>query len=418
MFQKIKNFFKVLGPGWITGASDDDPSGIGTYSYSGARFGFAQVWTLLFTLPLMVAIQEMCARIGQVTGRGLAGVMRQHYSPQMLYGMVAVLLFANTINIAANIGAMAASFRLIVDIPFIVAALLFTACTLFLEIFVPYHVYAKFLKFLTLSLFAYVVTAFAVTAHWTDVLHNLVIPTIQLNREFIFLIVAILGTTISPYLFFWQASTEVEEEVKKGRTTIRERKGATPLEIKAMRTDVFFGMMFSNVIAFFIVITAASTLFPNGIVINSAQDAAQALVPIAGPFASYLFAIGIIGTGLLSIPVLAGSISYATSEAFRWKSGLYRKWHEAHGFYGIITIATIIGLSINFIGIDPVRLLLWTAVINGITSPILLTCILRIGNNKKIMGKWTNGRLSNVLGYTTFLVMSLAAILLFGSWIV
>lgn len=406
MFERIKKFFKNLGPGWVTGASDDDPSGIGTYSFAGAKFGFLPLWTMPFLIPFMYAVQEMCARIAQVTGRGLAGVIRHHYPRWALYSVVVLLVFANTMNIAADIGAMAAAMKLVVDAPFLMWALFFTIVTLILEIFVPYRVYSRYLKVLTISLFAYILTVFVVQINWMDVITHLLSPKITLNKDFLFALVAIFGTTISPYLFFWQASSEVEDEISKGRMTITSRRGARTEEIHTMRADVLAGMLFSNAVAFFIMLTAAVTLFPNGIVIETAQDAAMALKPLAGDFASVLFALGIIGTGLLAIPILAGSASYALAESFNWNSGLYRKVRDAHGFYGVITIATLVGLFINFLGIDPIKLLIWTAVVNGAIAPILLFFIIRIANDKKIMGRWHNDRFSNLLGWMTVCIMA------------
>ncbi len=406
MIERIKKFFKNIGPGWVTGASDDDPSGIGTYSVAGAKFGFLPLWTMPFLIPFMYAVQEMCARIAQVTGRGLAGVIRHHYPRWTLYTVVMLLVFANTMNIAADIGAMAAAMKLVVDGPFLMWALFFTIATLILEIFVSYKVYSRYLKLLTLSLFAYILTAFAVHIDWLNVVSHLLSPKITLNKDFLFMLVAIFGTTISPYLFFWQASSEVEDEISKGRLTLTSRRGAKNSEIHSMRADVLSGMLFSNIVAFFIMLTAAVTLFPNGIVIETAQDAAMALKPLAGDFASLLFAFGIIGTGLLAIPILAGSASYALSESFNWNAGLYRKVRDAHGFYGIITIATLIGLFINFLGIDPIKLLIWTAVVNGAIAPILLYFIIHIANNKKIMGRWHNDRFSNLLGWMTVAIMA------------
>jgi len=406
VFERIKKLFKNIGPGWVTGASDDDPSGIGTYSVAGAKFGFLPLWTMPFLIPFMYAVQEMCARVAQVTGRGLAGVIRHHYPRWALYVVVMLLVFANTMNIAADIGAMAAAMKLVVNGPFLAWALFFTIATLILEIFVSYKVYSRYLKLLTLSLFAYILTAFAVHINWLDVVSHLLSPKITLNKDFLFMLVAIFGTTISPYLFFWQASSEVEDEISKGRLTLTSRRGAKNSEIHTMRADVLSGMLFSNIVAFFIMLTAAVTLFPNGIVIETAQDAALALKPLAGDFASLLFAFGIIGTGLLAIPVLAGSASYALAESFNWNAGLYRKVRDAHGFYGIITIATLIGLFINFLGIDPIKLLIWTAVVNGAIAPILLYFIIHIANNKKIMGRWHNDRFSNLLGWMTVAIMA------------
>jgi len=416
MFSRIKKYLKSLGPGWVTGASDDDPSGIGTYSVAGARFGFSPLWTMLFSIPLMYGVQEMCARIAQVTGRGLAGVVRKHYSKRTLAFLVLLLLFANTINIAADISAMAAAMNLLVPAPILLWAILFTVITLAMEIFVSYATYSKYLKFLTFSLFVYVGVAFAVQIDWLSVLHHIVVPDIKFTKEYITLLVGILGTTISPYLFFWQSSSEVEEEVAMGRKTLAQRQGATTEEIKTMRGDVLSGMIFSNIIAFFIILTAGAVLFPNGTIINTAADAAQALGPIAGEFSSLLFALGIIGTGMLAIPVLAGSASYALSEAFGWKTGLYRKLRDAHGFYGVITIAVVLGLLINVIGVDPIAMLLFAAVLNGIIAPIILVFILRIGNNKKIMGRWKNDRLSNFLGRLTVGIMGSVIALMVILW--
>ena len=416
MFSRIKKYLKSLGPGWVTGASDDDPSGIGTYSVAGARFGFSPLWTMLFSIPLMYGVQEMCARIAQVTGRGLAGVVRKYYSKRTLAFLVLLLLFANTINIAADISAMAAAMNLLVPAPILLWAILFTVITLAMEIFVSYATYSKYLKFLTFSLFVYVGVAFAVQIDWLSVLHHIVVPDIKFTKEYITLLVGILGTTISPYLFFWQSSSEVEEEVAMGRKTLAQRQGATTEEIKTMRGDVLSGMIFSNIIAFFIILTAGAVLFPNGTIINTAADAAQALGPIAGEFSSLLFALGIIGTGMLAIPVLAGSASYALSEAFGWKTGLYRKLRDAHGFYGVITIAVVLGLLINVIGVDPIAMLIFAAVLNGIIAPIVLVFILRIGNNKKIMGRWKNDRLSNFLGRLTVGIMGSVIALMVILW--
>lgn len=416
MIKKITTYIKKLGPGWITGASDDDPSGIGTYSYAGSRFGLAPLWIMVFILPFMSAVQEMCARVAQVSGRGLSGAMSKHVPRSFLVAVVVLLIFANTINIAANIGAMAAATRLIAPLPFFFLALLFTVVTLILEIFVSYKLYAKYLKFLTLSLFSYIIVALLVVTDWGSVLRAAVMPTISLSKDFFFALVAIIGTTISPYLFFWQASSEVEEEIAKGRVTVFQRRGASKEEISDMRIDVISGMLFSNIVAFFIMLTAATVLYPGGIIIETASDAAAALSPVAGPWASLLFAIGIIGTGFLSIPVLAGSASYAVSEVFGWKSGLYRKLREAHGFYGIITIATLVGLLINAIGVDPIKMLLWTALINGLVAPVILTGIMVIANNKKIMGKWKNGRASNTLNGITLAAMTVSIVLLVVFW--
>lgn len=412
---KIKKIFKLLGPGFITGASDDDPSGIATYSQTGALFGFGQLWTAPFSFPLMTAVQEMCGRIGLVTGKGLAGVIKTHYSKKVLYFSVALLVIANTINIGADLGAMAAAAQLLFGLPFIFWLVLMVVATSLLEVFVSYKVYSKYLKYLTFALFSYVATAFAVKIDWRTVFFSTVFPHLELNKTYLLNIVAILGTTISPYLFFWQASEEVEEEIAhhKLRAMGAGQPKVTPKDVSRLRLDTIIGMFFSNLIMWFIVITAGATLFPHGIsAIQSASDAAMALRPFAGDFAFFLFALGIIGTGLLAVPILCGSASYAISETFGWKEGLYLKIKEAHGFYGVIAIATLIGVLINFIGISPIAALYYTAVINGIIAPPLLVIILLISNNKKIMGERTNSRLLNILGVVTVGVMSVAALAL------
>lgn len=415
--KKLKKFLKILGPGFITGASDDDPSGIGTYAQTGAQFGYTQLWTALFSFPFMSVIQEMCGRIGMVTGKGLSGVIRIHYAKPVLYSAVLLLLIANTINIGANLGAMASSAQLLFHIPFIFWLIAMTVLTLVLEVFVSYRVYAQVLKYLALALFAYVIVVFAVRQDWIHIFRSTFIPTISFQKDYLFNIVAILGTTISPYLFFWQANEEVEEEVehKKLISMGRGKPHITTQDIRTMRLDTIIGMFFSNLIMFFIIVTTASTLHVNGITkIETADQAAKALQPIAGDFAFVLFAAGIIGTGLLAVPILAGSASYAFSEAFGWKEGLYRKFTQAHGFYGVITIATLVGLLVNFTPVKPFQMLYYSAIINGIIAPPLLILIMFITNNEKIMGKHTNSRFSNVFGWTITGVMSIAALMLIG----
>lgn len=413
--KRIKKIFSILGPGFITGASDDDPSGIATYSQTGALFGFAQAWTALFSFPLMVAIQEMCGRIGLVTGKGLAGVIRLHYPKKALYPTVFLLLFANTINIGADLGAMAASAQLVFGFPFIYWLIGMVILTLILEIFVSYKTYSRYLKYLAFALLSYVIAAFTIKLDWKAVFASLVIPHIEFSKTYIFNVVAILGTTISPYLFFWQADEEVEEEVSHHKLR---RMGAgqpriTPKDISRLRLDTVIGMLFSNLVMFFIIITTGATLFTHGIgKINSVSDAALVLKPLAGDYAFLLFAVGIVATGLLALPILAGSASYAVSESFGWREGLYQKLNRAHGFYGVITIATLVGLLINFIGIDPIVALYYTAVINGIIAPPLIVMILLIANNKKIMRGRTNSLVLNILGLFTVLIMGLSAIIL------
>ena len=419
--KKIKKIFSVLGPGFITGASDDDPSGIATYSQTGALFGFAQAWTALFSFPLMAAIQEMCGRIGLVTGKGLAGVIRLHYPKKVLYLTVFLLLFANTINIGADLGAMAASAQLVFGFPFIFWLIGMAVLTLVLEIFVSYKTYSKYLKYLAFALLSYIVAAFAIKIDLKEVFISLIIPHIEFSKTYIFNVVAILGTTISPYLFFWQADEEVEEEVSHHKLR---RMGAgqpriTPKDISRLRLDTVVGMFFSNLVMLFIIITTGATLFTHGITkINSASDAALALRPLAGDYAFLLFALGIIATGLLALPILAGSASYAVSESFGWREGLYQKLKRAHGFYGVITIATLVGLLINFIGIDPIVVLYYTAVINGIIASPLIIMILFIANNKKIMGERTNSLFLNILGLSTVFIMGLSAVILVFSFFI
>ena len=419
MRKKLKKFLSRLGPGFITGAADDDPSGIATYSQTGAQFGYPQLWTALFSFPFMTVIQEMCGRIGMVTGKGLSGVIRTHYSKKILYFSILLLLGANTINIGADLGAMASSAQLLIPAPFIVLLLAITTLSLILEVFVSYKVYSKILKYLTFSLFAYIIVAFVVNQDWLKIASATFIPTISFNRDYFLNVVAILGTTISPYLFFWQSDEEVEEEVEfhKIRAMGKGIPKVTRIDIRKMRVDTFVGMFFSQLVMFFIIVTTASTLGAIGITnINTATDAAQALKPIAGDFTFFLFAGGVIGTGLLAVPVLSGSASYAISEAFGWKEGLYKKFKQAHGFYGIITIATILGLLVNFTGIPPFKVLYYTAVLNGIVAPPLMVLILLISNNSKIMGKYTSNTFSNITGWAITLVMTFAAFALILSF--
>ncbi len=411
--KKLKRLLRIIGPGFITGASDDDPSGIATYSQTGAMFGLTQAWTAVFSFPLMTAVQEMCGRIGLVTGKGLAGVIKKYYPKHVLYSVVSLLVVANTINIGADLGAMAASAQLLIDLPFWVWLLSMAVTTLVLQVFVSYKVYSQYLKYLALALFSYVFTAFIIYVPWLEVLRSTVFPTIHFTKEYMLNVVAILGTTISPYLFFWQASEEVEEEVEHHKLY---QMGAglpkvTTTDISNLRKDTIIGMFFSNLVMWFIIVTTGVTLFPEGIHnIESASDAALALRPLAGDFAFLLFAIGIIGTGLLAVPILAGSASYAVSEAFGWKEGLSLTFKSAPNFYFVIAVATLIGMCINFIGINPIQALYYSAVINGIIAPFLLIILLFIANNKKIMGSHVNNNVINILGIITIIIMTLAAI--------
>jgi NRAMP (natural resistance-associated macrophage protein)-like metal ion transporter len=406
-------YWKTLGPGLITGAADDDPSGIATYSQMGASQGFGLIWLSLFSFPLMVVVQEMCARIGLATGVGLAANIRKYYSKKILYLCTALLLFANVFNIGADLGAMAKGTELIFPaISFTFLVFLLAMLSLFLQIFVSYKKYAKYLKYLTFILFAYIISAFCVKMNWGEVLRNTVIPSFHFSKNIIILICAALGTTISPYLFFWQSSQEVEEQILHGEKTEEMRRASTSLrDIKLMRIDVWSGMLVSNLVMFFIIAACAATLFANGITnIATASDAAIALRPFAGNFAFTLFALGILGTGLLAIPVLAGSASYAISESFGWKTGLYRKLKQGTSFYGIIIIAMILGIILNFIGLDPIKALIYSAVLNGIISPFMIFFIIHLSGNEDVMGNFKNKKIGNFFGWLAFILISLVGI--------
>lgn len=407
--------FDHLGPGFITGAADDDPSGIATYSQVGARFGLGQVWLAAWCVPFMVAVQEMVGRIGLMTGVGLSTSLRKHYPRPLLWAFVLLIFVANTVNLGTDLGAMADTARLLVPgIPFAVALIGFTLLVLVLEVFITYQSYASILKWLAVALLGYVVTALLVTGNWPRVIMAAFVPHLEWSSAFMLSVVAVLGTTISPYLFVWQADEEVEEEIAKGRTTVRARRGVSDRDLGLMRRDTLLGMSASQGITFCIIATAAGTFATHGITtIASSAQAAQALAPLAGPFASLLFAIGIIGTGLLAVPVLSASASYALAEALGWKNGLYKKLHQAHGFYGAITLATLVGLGINFVGINPIYALFLTSVVNGVLTAPLLFIILLMANNKKIMGKRVNGLWSNALGWATCLVMAVASVMPF-----
>lgn len=415
MHNPVRSVFRRLGPGFITGASDNDPSGIATYSQVGAQFGLGMLWTAIFSLPFMIAVQEMSARIGMVAGDGITKVLRTRYPKPLLWIFVSLLLVANTLNIGADLGAMAdAAHLLLPQVPFTVLAIFFTLLILVLEIFITYKTYANILKWFAMTLFAYVLTAFIVQADWSEILTHALIPSFAFTRDSIMALVAIFGTTISPYLFVWQSHEEIEEEIAEGRTTSRQRKGATAIEIRNMRKDTVVGMGFSQFITFFIIATAAMTFFRNGLHdIQTAADAARALEPLAGNFAQILFAVGIIGTGLLAIPVLSASASYAMADALNWREGLSRKFRDAHGFYGIIIVSTLVGLLINFIGINPIKALIWAAVFNGLVTPPIIAIMLIVANNKKVMGKFVNGRWSNIFCGATLVLMTSIAVLLF-----
>ncbi len=414
--KQAESYWHSLGPGLTTGASDDDPAGIATYSQTGAVYGFQLAWLALFTFPLMAIVQEMCARIGMATGRGLARNINQEYSRKVLYGVTALLFIANAFNLGADLGAMSKAVQLIVPgVPFAVAIIALTIISLGLQIFVSYSLYAKYLKYLSFVLLLYVATAFVIPdLDWGGILHQTIFPSMRFSRESLLLICAILGTTISPYLFFWQTSQEVEDrhladglEAKKNHARLRHHE-ITKREVGKMRTDVWLGMFLSNAVMFFIIVTCAATLFPAGIMVDSAEAAAAALRPIAGQQAYILFALGIIGTGLLAVPVLAGSAAYALAETFGWKGGLYKKLKHAHGFYGVIIIAMILGMFMNFTGINPIKALIYSAVLNGLIAPVILFFVVRISSNKELMGKWVNRSFITWIGWLVVGLMTVA----------
>lgn len=413
----VKRFFKSLGPGLITGASDDDPSGIGTYSIAGAAFGFATLWTAIFTLPLMIVVQFLCAKIGMVSGQGLAGVLRTYYPRSVLYPATICLVIANTINAGVDIGAIAAGINLIVPVPVGLLIVPIALGIVVLQIWGRYRQIVNVFKWLTLSLFAYVATAFLAKPDWSGVLRGTFVPELHLDHDYLVTLVAILGTTISPYLFFWQASQEVEEEISEGKTSVAQRKGASDAELSRAKWDTITGMFISNVVSYFVILACAATLNASGNTeISSAAQAAEALRPLAGSAATYLFAVGIIGAGVLAVPVLTGSSAYAVAEAFGWRYGLDTKPREAKQFYAVIAISTLVGILIDFAGINPISALLWTSVINGVLSPPLLVLIMLISSNGKIMGPRVNGRFTGMVGWLATGVMFAAAIAMLATW--
>lgn len=410
VLRKGKSYWHMLGPGLTTGASDDDPGGITTYSQTGAQYGFQLLWMAAITFPLMAVVQEMCARIGMVTGRGLAGTIRLHFPKPALIICTLLLFIANTFNIGADLGAMAKATQLLwPQANFALLVIGFTLFSFCLQIFTPYAKYARYLKWLALVLLAYVVSAFLARIDWGDVLTHALIPNISFSKDQLLLITAILGTTISPYLFFWQTSQEVEEAITKGHTSVKQRQGTDPKELKRMRIDVWSGMFFSNMAMFFIIAACGAILFKHGITnITTAADAAEALRPFAGDASYLLFAVGIIGVGLLGIPVLAGSSSYAVAESFKWREGLYRPLHQAQAFYGVIVVAMMIGLALNFVGLDPIKALIYSAVVNGLVAPVVLLFIVLLASNKKVMGQWANKPFTTFVGWVVVAVMAVA----------
>jgi NRAMP (natural resistance-associated macrophage protein)-like metal ion transporter len=413
----IKRFFKILGPGLITGASDDDPSGIGTYAVAGASLGFATLWMAVFTFPLMATVQFICAKVGMVSGMGLAGVLRRHYSQPLLFLSVTGLVIANTINAGADIGAIAAAINLLIPVPVALMSIPIALAIIALQLWGSYRLISNIFKWLTVALFAYIGAALFAKPNLTEVLKATLVPTFHFNAQFLSTLVAILGTTISPYLFFWQANQEVEEEISMGRRTLQQRKGASKDELKYAAWDVNAGMLFSNVVMYFIILATAATLFKTGKTnIQSATDAAQALRPLAGSGAYFLLAVGLIGAGFLAVPILTGSSAYAVAESLGGKHGFDEKPQRARLFYGVIAASTLVGMLINFLGVNPISALFWCAVINGFLAPPLLIVIMLIANNKKVMGKQVNGPWMNTLGWVTTLMMFAAAAGLVLTW--
>ena len=403
---KLIRFWKKLGPGLITGSSDDDPSGIATYSQAGASYGLATLWTAFFTFPLMASIQEMCARIGLVTSQGLTGTLKTNYPKIVLYLMVLFSFPAIVMNIGADIAGMGAVGNLLFPSihPFFFS-ISFTIILLIVIVLLPYKKISSVLKYLCIVLLVYLIVPFLYKQDWFAILKATVIPTIKFDKNFISILVAILGTTISPYLFFWQATMEVEEMRHKKKGIMVNKKIMTE-----MKQDVDFGMLFSNIVMFFIILATGTVLFNGGVhQIDTVEQAAKALEPLAGKSAYLLFALGVIGTGFLAIPVLSGSLSYIFCETFGWKEGLDNKFQEAKPFYIIIAISLILGLSLNYIGISPIKALIYSAILYGITAPVLIAIILHISNNKKVMGEFTNGKMSNILGVTALVLMTASA---------
>ena len=407
----IKKAVKLLGPGFITGAADDDPSGIGTYAVAGASLGLAPLWTALLTFPFMAAVQNICSRLGLIAGTGLAGILKEHYPRWVLYPAVALVFVANVVNIGADLGAIADAAGIVVGAPVPWLVIPIALVLLAVQIFAGYKQIERVLKFLTIALFAYVIDVFLVHPPLAETLRATIVPTISFDRNYVATLVAILGTTISPYLFFWQTSHEVEDEKAAGKKTRAERRGASRFELRIATIDVTVGMLFSNLVMYFIILATALTLHASGKTdISTAADAAEALKPLAGDLAGLIFAIGMIGTGLLAVPVLAGSSAYAVSETFGWRSGLDEHWHRARPFYGVIALATAVGLVIPFTGVKPIDALFFTSIVNGIAAPFLLVVIMLAARNKKVMGKQTIGPVLTALGWIVTIAMFVALV--------
>jgi NRAMP (natural resistance-associated macrophage protein)-like metal ion transporter len=416
--ERVASRLRELGPGLITGAADDDPSGIATYSQAGAAFGYGLLWTALVSLPLMSAVQLMCARIGIVARSGLAAVLREHYPRWTLWLACSLLIIGNTINIAADLAGMAAGARLLTGIDAIWFVPAFTIVILALLVFASYERMTRVLKWLTLALFSYVFAAMLSGANWAGVLLGTFSPRISFSRDYLLMFVAILGTTISPYLFFWQAAQNAEQDALIMRRIVGRPRRAVQRELRAAARDVNAGMLFSNLIMYFIILTAGSTLHPAGVTnVQTAEQAAMALRPIAGDAAAWLFTVGLVGTGMLGIPVLAGSAAYAVAEAAAWRAGMDEKVHNARQFYSVIAVAMVVGMFLNFAHVNAIKLLIWSAVINGLMAPPLIAIVLIVCNNERIMGTHRNGRGLNILGGFAVALMTVAAVSLVVSWI-
>jgi NRAMP (natural resistance-associated macrophage protein)-like metal ion transporter len=415
IFKKLVKKIKSLGPGFVSGAADDDPSGVATYSISGAQFGYKLNWLSLFLIPMMISVQEMCGRIGMSSGMGLAGVIKKYHSKGILYFAITLLLFANVINISADLGIMAASLEMVLALPFLFWLVAVTLICVLLEVLVPYKKYFSYLKWMGMTLLVYVVTALIVKQNWFSVISYTVIPRIDFSKEYLMTMVGFIGTTISPYLFFWQASEEVEDEIDKGE--IKDFSGKphiTRRDIKFMRGDTSFGMVFSNLIAMFILLTTAGTLHVSGLTdIETPQQAAMALKPLAGNFSYLLFSLGIIGIGLQSVPVLAGGVAYAISETFGFKEGLSKPFKKAKPFYVILGIATVLGAVFNLVGINPIRALYYAAIINGVISVPLIAIIIKLADDKRVVGEFKTTNKTRIISYITLAFVSAATILMF-----
>jgi len=407
----VREVVAALGPGLITGAADDDPSGVSTYSVTGAAFGYAPLWTALFSFPLMASVQLMCARLGMVTGKGLAGVVRDRYSRAVLWGACALLITANVVNIGADLGGMAEATELVTGIDSLVWTPIYAVVIVSLLFWSSYRRIASVFKWLTLVLLAYVVTAFLVGPDWGDVIHATFVPHVEWTSDYLATLVGVLGTTISPYLFFWQAAQEVEEERARGRMTVAERAGATDSEIRLSRTDVLTGMFFSNLVMYFIILTTAATLHAHGqTTIQTAREAAEALRPLAGDGAYWLFTLGLIGTGMLGVPVLAGSSAYAIAEAAGWRGTLEDRPGKSRRFYAVLATAVVLGLALDYAGFDAVKMLFWSAVVNGVLAPPLIVLVVLLTSSPTVMGRRANGPALRWLGWTTAVLMTAASI--------